>query len=219
MPIRRTPAAASRAGGAALARHELAPQPSEFRGDAPSASTDATPSAFHAAAAVARGLTINLSASAPVAKVVAEPGIEPGTNMFREATGHERAHLVPQVLDEEIRIVVARITAAPRVQLLMPPAKADGDTRDVGQAERQLCSAVSLRSQPKLLRLTLLAPNRRMDARLHGVAAQEVKDELVHLIMEDPEALRVRHPAVGLQRRLSWRIPHETIVPHRLTPA
>lgn len=33
------------------------------------------------------------------------------------------------------------------------------------------------------------------------------------LVMEDPEALRVRHPSVGLQRRLSRRIPHETIVP------
>jgi len=136
--------------------------------------------------------------------------------MFREATVYERADLAAQVLDEEIRIVVTGVTATPRVQLLVPPSKADGDTREVRQAERQLCSAFSLRSQPKLLRLIQLAPTSRIDARFHGVTVQKVKDELVHLIMEDPEALRVRHPSMALQRRLSWRIPHETIVPHGL---
>lgn len=157
-----------------------------------------------------------MSASAPVAEVVAEPGVEPGTNMFREATVHERAHLGVPVLDEEIRIVVTCVAATPRVRLLMPSSKADDDTREVREAERQLCSAVRLRRQPQLLGLSCLAPRTRIDARFHGVAAQEVKDELVNLIMEDPKALRVRHPPVGLQRRLSWQIRHATIVPHKV---
>ena len=163
----------------------------------------------------ARGPTINSSASAPVAEVVAEPGIEPGTNMLRKATIHERANLGPQVLDQKLRIVVTCVTATPRVQLLMPPSKAHRRAREVSQAERQLCSAVSLWGQPKLLRVTLLPPDRRIHARFHGVAAHEVKDELLHLTMEDPEALSVRHTAISLQRRLSYRIPHETILPHQ----
>lgn len=168
----------------------------------------------------ASGLSIKLSASAsasaPMAEVVAEPGIEPGTNMFREATVHERAHLGAQVLDEEIRIVVTCVAATPRVRLVMPSSKADDDTREVCETEGQLCSAVSLRRQPKLLSLSRLAPHTRIDARFHGVAAQEVKDELVNLIMEDAEALRVRDPPMGLQWRLSWQIRHATIVPHKV---
>jgi len=74
---------------------------------------------------LACGLTIKLSASAPVTEVVAEPGMQPGTNMFTEASAHERADLAPQVLDEELGILVTRVTATRRVGLLVPPSNSD----------------------------------------------------------------------------------------------
>ncbi len=49
----------------------------------------------------------------------------------------------------------------------------------------------------------VVAPSSRIHARFDGVGAQEIKDELVHLLMEHPVSLGVRHPTVGLRRRLT----------------